>query len=63
MFLLGSPPAIHLSSESSRYDILGAGGTDNDLGSDGSNADLDTGVSILGEGALEEPVDFLNYCF
>jgi len=39
-------------------DILGAGGTDNDLGSDGSNADLDTGVSILGEGALEEIVQF-----
>ena len=38
-------------------DILGVGGTDDDVGDGGGNADLDTGVALLSELALEELVE------
>lgn len=37
-------------------DLLGVGGTDNDVGDGGGDADFDAGVSLLGQLALEELV-------
>lgn len=37
--------------------LLGVGGSDDDVGNGGGNADLDTGVALLSEFALEELVE------
>lgn len=47
---LTDPPALLTKN------LLGVGGADDDVGDSGGHADLDTGVALLGQLALEELV-------